>query len=505
MRACFILVFNLLVLTSLTAQKEVSVKLGESSCLRFRNSLYTGGYEQNANELLCKLQKANFSLENEGEAIINLGKHKADDFHAPVFDTTHGYLNITVQQKNNEKTALLLRYDENLKMIAKIENAEITRINSFVAFDQEKLFYKDKLYVVRPAKDTLGRFYVFSYQLKDAAAVFSYNLKWQFNFDQHPYHRIHFLYASDTVIYAYVICLEGPKKGQWIIALNADDGSINKTIKLNRNDNEFCFISKLDVYNSALDMAVSGVKYPAAAIDLKTGKFAMNYQTSKGLNTFFCLIDSAGEIKQRLDNYLPVPNELLKEKELKEFLIRTNQLEIKGNYFNLLLECLYKAPDGLYKTYGFLFTRLELSLEGILKQENNAFLAAYRNEKNLPGGKKSGNLDCKLTTNQFDNEKKEETDRLFYKDPFTRNFSDASIQFDRNKKMAFMLCFYENKQTSVLSFYKNIMKNYVWETTALSTNNDYSTYNVFAIGENKFIVYTCNKEKSGFTLQLVEL
>jgi len=496
MKSCFILVFNLLLLTSLLAQQEVLEKLDEPTCIQFKNNIYVSGYEQSGQELQFKLRKYNTKLEKTGEESKVLGKHKSEDFHAPVFDTTHGFLNLTVQKKNNDKTATLFRYNENLKPLAFIENAEITRINSFAAFDLEKIYYKNRLFVIRPSKDSVGKFYFFRYDLKDSSTTFNYDFKWQFNFDQHNYHRIHLIEATANYVYAYVICLDGDKKGQWLITFNTEDGSIAKAVKLNKNDNEFYFVGKILIYNQTQDVAISGVKYPAASVDLKTGKFGMNYQTSKTLNIFFCTIDSAGEIKQRSENYITVPNELLKEKELKEFILRTDLLQADSGNFSIVHECLYKAPDGLYKTYGFLFSRLNTNPENILKQDNNAFLPCYRNEKKNPNAKQ--------TTNQYDNEKPDETDRLFYKNAFTKNFSEAGVLFDAAKKTACLISYYENKKINTLTFHKNSMKSYAWETSSLKTSNDYSDYNVFSVGENKFIIFISSKDKTGFTLSYFE-
>ena len=484
-------------LTSMLAQQEVSEKLIASSAIEFRHAVYVAGYSQNGHELEFKIYKYSQNLEKLNENGKSLGKLKSEDLHIPNIDTTHGYLSISLQRKNNDKTTTLIRYNESLKQIVALENAEITRINSFAAFDLEKIYYKNNLYVVRPAKDSIGKFYFYRYDLKDSSALFSYDFKWQFNFDQHIYHRIHLIEVNDTHIYTYVICLDGDKKGQWLIRFNTEDGSISKAIKINKNNNEFCFLSKFLIYNTAQDMIISGTKYPSANIDLKNGKFAMNYQSSKTLNTFFCVIDSTGETKQRLENFIVTPNELLKEKELKEFILRTDVIKEQSTNFSLLHECMYKAPDGLFKTYGYLFSRLNMNSENILKQDNYAFLPCYRNEKKNP--------DSKYTTNQYDNEKHNESDRLFYKNAFTKNFSDAGVQFDASKKSAYLLSYFENKKTNTLHLYKNSMKSYVWETSSLKTSNDFSDYKVFSVGENKFIIYISNKTKTGFNLSLIEL
>ncbi len=496
MRYGFILFFTLSLFINLHSQ-DVSGKLHHAQCIIFRNNIYVAGYEESDKGLSLKITLFNNKLEKLTEVLKPLGKHKATDFYTPNFDTTHGYLTLVIQKTNNEKTATVVRYNENLKLIYSADNAEITRINSFAAFDNEKLYYKNQLYVIREAKDSAGRFYFYRYDLKDSSALFNYNFKWQFNFDQHKYHRIHPVFANSEHIYLYVICLEGEKKGQWLLVFNPDDGTMTKAIKLNKNDNEICFVSKVDIYGSTEDIALAGVKYPAANVDLKSGKFSMNYQASKSINTFFLQIDSSGEIKTRLENFTAVPNEILKEKELKEFLFRCNTMEKTESGFNLNYECLYKGKDGIYRTFGFLISKLNQSPEGTYKQENNAFLPCYRNEKKNPLSKQ--------TTNQYDNDKASDADRLFYKNAFVKNFTEAGMEMNLLKKTAFVVSYFDNKKATSLELCKNVMKNYVWETLPLKNISDYSRFNVFNLGVNKFLIFNSSKDESGFTLSTTEL
>jgi hypothetical protein len=503
MKACFILLFTSLLFINLNGQ-DVTGNLHKSQCIFFRNAIYVSGYEESDKGLELKITSFNDKLKKQKEVVKDLGKHKAIDFYPPAFDTTHGYLSLVVQRTGNEKTVLLLRYDANFTLVSSAENTEITRINSFAAFDNEKLFYKNQLYIVREAKDSIGKFYFYRYDLRDSSALFNYNFKWQFNFDQHNYHRIHPLFANETHIYLYVICTDGEKKGQWILIFNTANGSMEKFVKLNKSDNEICFVSNLDVYGSNQDIAIAGVRYPMANVDLKTGKFVMNYQTSKNINFFFLQIDSSGVTKTRLENFNSVPNEILKEKELKELLFRCNTLEKTENGFNLNYECLYKGKDGIFRTYGFLMSNLTTTPENEFKKENDAFLTCYHNEKTTPKGK-TGNPQCKLTTNQYDNDKAFDTDRLFYKNAFMKNFTDVGIKINSLIKSAYIVSYFDNKKTNTLEFYKNTMKNYVWETTSLKNTNDYSRFSVFKMNANADLIFISNKEESGFTLSLTQL
>lgn len=501
MKRGFILFFTFNLFISLHAQ-EVNEKLHRAQCFAFRNAIYVSGYTESDKGVVLKTIRYNGKGEKTNEITKDLGKGKPADLYPPNFDTTHGFVSLILQKTNNEKTALLLRYSEFLTLRSSDEKAEITRINSFAAFDNEKLYYKNQLYVVREAKDSAGRFYFFRYDLRDSSALFNYNFKWQFNFDQHLYHRIHPVYATADHVYLYVNCLDGDKKGQWILLFNTEDGTMTKAIKLNKNDNEICFVSKLEVHGSNEDMALAGVKYPAPNVDLKNGRFSMNYQSAKRLNTFFCEVDSSGEVKTQLDNFLPVPNDLLKEKELKEFLFRCNALERTESGFNLNYECLYKGKDGIYRSYGFLLSNLISTPEGLLKAENNSFLPCYRNDKSQPKGK-TGNPNSKVTANQYDNDKAQEADRLFYKNAFVNNFTQAAMNISASKKTASILSFFNNKKTGSLEFYKYSMKNYVWDTSSLKNTSDYSRYNVFSM-EDRFVIFTSLKDESGFSLSFIE-
>lgn len=492
----FILFFTYLLFIKMQAQ-ELTGSLQRAQCITFRNNIYVSAYEESGGGLDLKIEAYNDKLERVNQFVRPIGKEKAAGYYPPNLDTTHGQLGVVVQKANNEKTALVLRFNEKLKLLSSEEKAEITRINSFAAFDSEKLYYKNQMYVVREAKDTAGRFYFYRYDLRDSSAQFTYDFKWQFNFDRHAYHRIHPLYATAERVYLYVNCLDGDKKGQWLLGFSPGNGSLLKAVKLNKNDNEICFISRATVLGTAEDVVLAGVRYPAANADLQNGRFSMDYQKSKSVNTFFCHIDSAGEVKTRLENFVNVPNDLLKEKELKEFLFRCNALEKSGSGFNLNYECVYKGSDGIYRTFGFLVIKLMQTPDGVYKHENNSFFAAYRNEKKYPLSK--------LTANQYDNDKPQEADRLFYKNAFVRNYSETGMELSSTKKMSWIVSHYPNKKTGGLELYRHTMKNYTWETAPLRNLADYGRYGVFSLSPQRFLLFSTTKEESGFTLSLLEL
>lgn len=503
MRPAFILFFTCFLFINAWAQ-DLDGKLQSAQCIVFRNCIYVSGYEEGDKGIQLKTTRYTFKLEKQNEVTKVLGKGKLTDLYPPNYDTTHGFLSVVAQKTNNDKTASLIRYNENLGTASQADNAEITRINSFAAFDNEKLYYRKQLYIVREAKDSAGRFYFYRYDLRDSSALFNYNFKWQFNFDQHNYHRIHPLYATDEQVYLYVISLDGDRKGQWILILNTANGDLIKAVKLNKNDNEVCFVSRFEVYGGAMDMAVAGVKYSAGGVDLKNGNFTVNYQGSKSMNMFFCQIDSAGEIKTRLENFPGVPNDILKEKEVKDMMLRCNKLEKTESGFDMNYECMYKGKDGIYRTYGFLLTKLNQTPEGMFKPENNAFLACYRNDKAQPKGK-TGNPNCKQTANQYDNDKARDADRLFYKNAFVKNFTETGTEINSQKKLGWLVSYYHNKKTGNVELFKYSMKNYTWETATLKNLSEFSRCNVISLGTNRFLIFNSAKDESNFILSVTEL
>jgi hypothetical protein len=476
----------------------VAGKLQHAAAIFFRGNMYVGGYEETQKGLEFKLGEYDADLQLVKEVSRHLGKQKFNEFYPPHFDTTHGYLGVEIQRADlNEKRATLLRYNQDLKIVTSADNIEIVRINSFAAFNEEKIYYRNQLYLVREAKDSVGRFYFFRYDLKDSSAAFNYDLKWQFNFDQHTYHRIHPVYVNADFVYLYVICLDGEKKGQWMLLLDTETGNLTKAIKLNKSDAEFCVLSRFEVYGSKRDMALAGMIYPASGVDVKTGKFAMNYQAAKAVNALFCFIDSTGNVSTRLINFMNVPNDVLKEKEHKEMLFRCNQLERSESGFNLNYECLYKGTDGVYRTYGFLLCKLNQTPEGTFKAENNAFLTCYHNEKKNPF--------CKQMANQYLIDALGNGDRIFFRDPILQNFTPMGMDISMLKKLAWNIGYFDNKKTGHLELIQNIMKNYSWETSPLKTISEYSRASVFHLRSNRFVLFYTLKDESGFQISLIDL
>lgn len=478
--------------------QELTGKLQHAEVIQFRGNIYISGYEEKTKGLEFRLERYDRDLQKTREVTKSLAKYKIGDLYAPHYDTTHGYLGVEIQRADqNEKRATLLRYDADLRVVASAEGIEIVRINSFAAFNDEKIYYKNQLYMVREAKDSAGRFYFFRYDLRDSSAAFNYDFKWQFNFDQHTYHRIHPVFVNSEHVYLYVICLDGEKKGQWILILNTDDGTLTKAIRLNKNDNEFCVLSQFNVYGGTEDMALAGAIYPVANVDLKNGKFSMNHQTSKSVNALFCCIDSAGNITTRLTNFINVPNDVLKEKELKEMLFRCDQMERSESGFNLNYECLYKGRDGMYRTYGFVVCKLNQTPEETFNQENNGFLSCYRNEKKNPFSKQMAN---EYLIDPMGN-----GDRIFFRNTILQNFTSMGMEINMLKKMAWNMGYFDNKKSGHFELIKNTMKNYSWETSPLKTVSEYSRAAVLHLGLNRFLLFYTTKDESAFQASLIDL
>lgn len=153
MNRVFILLMSLCMLINLHAQ-EVSEKMEHADCMGYRNTVIVAGYEQKGNELFLRVKRYDESGTLVSWAERSLGKARSSEFYAPQGDTTHGLISFVLQRSNNDKQATLIRFNEQLKQVNYLEKTEITHINSFAAFDHEKLYYKNNLYMVREAKDS---------------------------------------------------------------------------------------------------------------------------------------------------------------------------------------------------------------------------------------------------------------------------------------------------------------------------------------------------------------
>lgn len=482
--------------------QEVKEDLLNAAMMRFAGSAYVYGYESKGKELFFKVIRFSEELQRMKDTSIALGTADAGKFHPVSADTLHAYLNFVVQRIDNEKSAQLFRFNKSLKKIAQVDDAEVSRINSFAAFDEEKYFTRRDLYLIRPAsRDSSHKLYLQKFHVTDPGKLVEYQFDWQFNFDKNTYKRCHVIAVNDDYVYVYADILAGPKKGQWVLLIDVRNGEVIHAERLNDGMEDFYFLYSNYYYNSKTgDLTVCGAKLPKAGNDLETGKFDLGAGKAKNVNTFICTFDSAGFIKERKDNFIPFPD-LTKEKELKNFIFRTEKVLYYNNEYSLLTEIVAEANPKLYRTYGFIFTHLVHDENGALKVSASVPHITYRDPK-LPNAKQ--------LTNNYELVKPKDTDWLFYKPALAPAFTGWTWDIQFTGKTVKGISELEIKKANKSSFCQYIFLDKKWESKELFSAAASSGPVLKPINTKKYLVFSTaepdavTKLTRSFTIALKE-
>lgn len=267
------------------------------------------GYEQTKNELKFRCFSYTTQLELKDSADFSLGKHTPADFVEISTDTLHNVLNFYFQLANQKNMVTLLRLNDTLSKICSAENYDANHINSLSAFDDEKYYYSNNLYLIKNVKtDTAGKqFYLSKYQIQSMNKPFEYDFKWQFAFDRQYIHRASVLHADSLNVIVYAHVNDGLKKGQWILRINAQTGDLIKGTKLNgKIDQRLYLVSNFIYHKKTRSIDLIGSIYGAEMLDF-TKKTCNFLNLSKRNSLFFISIDSAGEIKTKTEKLIALP------------------------------------------------------------------------------------------------------------------------------------------------------------------------------------------------------
>lgn len=379
----------------------------DAICLSGR--IYTFGYIEDGKNLVLKVQRLSAALVVEKEVSVELGTKTCGDLYGIQADTIHGYLNLMLQEVNNDKTCRILRYDKSLRQVADIPNADVTRVNTFTAYDKEVSYYKDELYLVRPfSKDSVNHFYLKKHVLKSKTTVFEYTSGWQVNFGNQMYHRCHIIRTDSAFVYLYVDVIKGSKQGQWILFIDTKYGEIIHAECLNKDNEGYVFLYGGHFYDTKTgSLCVAGYKLKKSQVALDYTKVDLALGAAKTAPVFICTFDSSGFVKERMDNFVSVPPDVAREKEFKQYLFKINKLQYGNNQYSILTELVGSPGTGnVFKTYGFNYTVLEHNEKEELKVKYNSFVCTLRDSKNKS---------AKNMFNIHELDTKKNADELFFK------------------------------------------------------------------------------------------
>ncbi len=320
--------------------------LVSANCLPFHDKVYVFGLQESKSSLRFKCFSYNYKLELKDSAEYDLGKHSIPDFLEISSDTLHNVLNFYFQLANQKNTVTLLRLNDTLGKVCAVENYDANHINSLTAFDDEKYIYKEDLYTIRTNTDSAGKqFFLSRYNLKSMLQPFEYDFKWQFAFERKYIHRATVLYADSNYVMVYAHVSDGPKKGQWILRINAANGTLVKGTKLSIKGDPRYFLVSNSVYSKKTNsIDLIGSVYNAESFDLNTKAFNF-VNLSKNHKLFLITLDSAGEVVARVEKLFALPIQINKGSFVTSYHVKIREFKkINQNSFDVWAD-LYELYD----------------------------------------------------------------------------------------------------------------------------------------------------------------
>jgi len=467
----------------------------------FRNTIYVFGYAQDKTDLHFKLYKTSSDLSKTDSISNNLGKEKAENLLEITADTLHGYLNFYIQKANNKNLATLIRINDSLRLITKVENFESNKINSLTTFENETYTYKNSTYTIRTSQDSMGtQFYLTKYALINDKKPFEYKQTWQYPLEKRNINTTHVFYADSEFVFMYVTILSGDRKGQWILKLNSQTGTIIKGIKLNANGDDRNYIFNSFNYDAKeKELLIAGNIYTKHQLNAETKTF-----TFAGLNKentfFFIKIDATNEVASRDQKTIPIaviappakttgkpappPFYHVKIKELKK---------VSKTGYSLYCNIYKSVGQQLLFLYESGFT-LDVTLEEmgieIIPGKIYSPLTPFPNLVNTDLKEINGKIELKSIV---------EFDKFLYKQPI----ADVEQQFivDENQKPKWIICKTDIK-TGTRSFYTVGIGLKGIETKLLLENSKYNNPAVYKVSKNKLILFNYNSETAVFNLTI---
>jgi hypothetical protein len=336
----------LLLSFGIARSQAVRKNLVSANCLQFHNQVYVFGLQENKSALRFKCFAYNYKLELKDSTEYDLGRHSISDFLEISSDTIHNVLNFYFQLANQKNTVTLLRLNDTLGKICSVENYDANHVNSLTAFDDEKYIFKEDLYTIRINTDSAGKqFFLSRYSLKSMLQPFEYDFKWQFAFERKYIHRATVLYADSSYVMVYAHVFDGPKKGQWVLRINATNGALIKGTKLSIKGDPRYFLVSNSIYTKKTNsINLIGSIYAPESFDLNTKAFNF-VNLSKNHKLFLITIDSAGEVRDRVEKLFALPLQINKGSFVSSYYVKIREFKkVNTNSFDVWAD-LYELYD----------------------------------------------------------------------------------------------------------------------------------------------------------------
>lgn len=491
----FKIVLAFLFFSGLIAQNKNPYALQKGLGINLGANFYLIGYDSSETGCALKIIKLDSSGNFLADKSFGIGKTKPTLLHPPTVDTTHGYLNVSVQDKNNEKETRFFRIGPSLNLIFKQEKCVVTSLIHSAFFLEEKLYTNNALFTIRPARDTVGSFYLSKLKLADTTGIFNYTFEWQFNFDKNTFHSIHLMEQKDDYLYCYAICTAGGKKGQWILIFEANTGELYKTIKMNMADNELYLYSNHLISGQELTLTLSGMWFKGDLADIEKSVPVFNPKNAKFIPTFIAVFDSSGDVLNFQRSWIPLPNELIKEKENKTYLIRTETLNRHEKGLQIAYRFISEEEKNIFKDLGIYFCDFQLSPTNSFQLLSGAWYGSSRDQKHLP--------DAKNRMMQFNLKNSSDHSKLLYNKPFIKPTLPAHCNHSEPKCWYFSSSLSRN--TGKVSIILHECRGYKWKNIGKLTLQSAESIQLLEGKKNiDFLLYYESKQSNNLRLEILK-
>lgn len=489
------LLLIIFILPIVVTGQSLKKSLINAASLNFRNHIYVYGFETNKTGLSFKIFKFNYELSKTDSAKCSLDKDQAESYLDITTDTLHGYLNFYLQKSNNKNQAVLIRYNDSLRLITKTLPFESNKINSLTTFENEIYTFKKSTYTIRTSEDSLGRqFYLNKYTILDEKKIFEYKQDWQLPLEKKNINLTHVFFADQELVFLYVNIISGEKKGQWILKINSKNGTIIKGIKLNPKGDSRWFIYNSHFYDfKSKQLIIAGNAYSEEQIDLENGKHTFK-NLDKQNNYFFTIIDSTCENIQRLEKTIPFTfaNNKAASKEVFSYHVKLKELKQAGNneysvycsvYKSINAQLLFTYETGLHYTVSFNEDGIEL----------------YTDKLQLPLSSLPGLItnDPKDFNGKLELKDIKEFDKFLYKLPIGEIENQFGKDDLKNPKWIFTKT---DLASGKKSFYDIRIGTKGIEKKSILESSKYNHPEIYKIKSDKILIFDSNKESGGFTL-----
>ncbi|MBC7862294.1 MAG: hypothetical protein IAF38_04915, partial [Bacteroidia bacterium] len=352
--------------------------LKKSNIIVSNGYVYYFGFLEEGKNIQFKCLRYDIELAPADSFSMDLGPGKADQYHEIGVDTLHGFFNFYFQKKDNELRAKYLRLRSNLVKIFYNEDAEVNRINTQFIYDDDKIVFKNRIYCIRSPRDSAHKFFLACYELKDDKSFFDYEAKWGFRFYKFNYLRCKLLMADNEKVLVYVHALDGDKKGQYILSINAQNGELLKSATFNDDK----ALDQYTYYYSAHTFFPKAKEYFAGGISVRAGAEADLLLPKKSPVLFMIVLDEHAEVKYRFNAVAALPPGALKTKDMKFLCVRIKNIHVTENGLVEVISEVGGSVDGKkFRPYGYWLVCFTYE-DGVAKTETNEYYDLISNKGN---------------------------------------------------------------------------------------------------------------------------